>query len=105
MLAIIARYTFATAADAAAFCEQAKTLVVLSRAEKGCTYYAFGRDNVDGSVVWVSEEWECQDDLTTHLKAAHVAAFLTKITEIKITSEVSRQYEVSSVGPVVMPTD
>lgn len=105
MLAIIARYTFATAGDAAAFCEHAKAIVPPSRAEKGCTYYAFGIDIVDDSVVWISEEWESQEDLTAHLKAAHIADFLSKLTEIKIVEEVSRQYEVSSVGPVVMPTE
>lgn len=105
MLAIIARYTFENSAEATAFCAHAKTIVAASRAEKGCNYYAFGRDIADDAVVWISEEWESQQDLTTHLKAAHIADFLTKISEIKIVSEVSRQYEVSSVGPVVMPTE
>ena len=105
MLAIIARYTFADAGEATKFCNIAKGIVDASRAEKGCTYYAFGRDIADDAVVWISEEWESQEDLTAHLKASHIAAFLTDIAEIKIVAEVSRQYEVSSVGPVVMPTE
>ncbi len=105
MLAIIARYQFADGAGAAAFCEHAKSIVGPSRAEKGCNFYSFARDIEDDAVVWISEEWDSQDDLNAHLRAPHIAAFLANIADIEIAGEESRQYEVSSVGPVVFPED
>ena len=105
MLAIIARYTFSDGDHAARFCEKAKAIVAPSRAEKGCNYYSFARDIQEDNVVWISEEWDSQEDLTAHLKADHIADFLAGLEGIQIVDEVSRQYEVSSVGPVQMPTE
>ena len=103
MLAIIAKYQFASTEGTDQFCEHAKKIVAPSRAEDGCTIYSFARDIEDDKVVWISEEWESQEALTAHLKQAFIAEFLANIADIEIVAGESRQYEVSSVGPVVMP--
>ncbi len=105
MLAIIARYTLGSAADADAFCRHASHIVEPSRAEQGCNYYAFARDINDDTVVWISEEWESEDNLLAHFKTPHIAEFLGNIAGITIVDELSRKYEVSSVGPVTVPSD
>ncbi|GIX31263.1 MAG: hypothetical protein KatS3mg124_1735 [Porticoccaceae bacterium] len=105
MLAIIARYQFSSAADADRFCRHALDLVEPSRAEPGCHLYAFARDIGDGRVVWICEEWASQQALDAHLRSPHVKAFLADVADIEIVAADTRQYEVSSVGPVVMPED
>lgn len=103
MLAIIAKYEFEDPEGASAFCEFAKHIVEPSRAEEGCIVYGFARDIEDDKVVWISEEWKSQEALTAHLKMDHIKEFLGNIADINIVGGDSRQYEVSSVGPVVMP--
>jgi len=103
MLSIIAKYEFANTDAASKFCEYAKQIIGPSRAEEGCSIYSFARDIEDDKVVWISEEWESQEALTAHLKMDHIAEFLANIADIEIVAGESRQYEVSSVGPVAMP--
>ena len=102
MLAIIARVELA-AEDADAYIEAASRLVAPTRQEPGCQWYAMGRDLCDPNVVWISEQWESKEALDNHLRMQQIKDFLEVASALKILSMETRQYEVTSVGPVVMP--
>jgi quinol monooxygenase YgiN len=104
MLAIIARVELA-AGDADAYIDAAKPLVVPTLQEPGCQWYAMARDICDPNVVWISEQWESQETLDTHLRTQHIKDFLEVVSALTVVSMEPRQYEVTSVGPVVMPED
>lgn len=104
MLVVSARVELASKEDADKFCQLAKDLVGPTREERGCTLYAMARDIVDECVVWISEEWESEEDLTNHLKADHIVKFLGDLAEqVNLISMDDKLYDVASVGKVVMP--
>ena len=104
MIAVTARVEVEPA-DADAFVAASAKLIEPTRAERGCTLYAMARDIVADNVVWISEEWDCDADLDAHLRSAHIKAFYVDIAPLRIRVLETRKYEVSSVGPVVMPAD
>lgn len=83
-----------------AFIKAITGLIAPTRTEKGCNIYAIARDVVDTNVVWISEEWETEEDLDTHLKTPHVLDFLAGIQSLTILSMDARKYQVSSVSPI-----
>tara|TARA_Y100001968_G_C18978514_1_gene535662 strand:+ start:295 stop:612 length:318 start_codon:yes stop_codon:yes gene_type:complete len=85
------------------YAEAAKAVVATTRAEAGCRWYGIAIDVIDPCVIWVSEQWECQADLNAHLKSTHVAEFIEICEGLEIQDIEVRQYEVSSVGDLVMP--
>jgi quinol monooxygenase YgiN len=101
-LAVIACITL-TEDSAPRYVEAARAVIEPTRAEPGCERYAMGVDITDPTKVWVSEQWASQAALNDHLQTAHVQAFLAQLAELEIVDIDARQYEVSSVGPVVMP--
>lgn len=105
MLAIIASYSFSTLDDAIGFCRLVAPLIDVCRSEKGCQLYGFSRDIRNEKTIWVSEQWDSQEDLDEHLKAAHIKKLLLDMAELSVESNDVRQFEVTSVGPVVFPED
>jgi quinol monooxygenase YgiN len=103
MLFISAKVELASAQEAARYAELASAIVEPTRAEKGCNLYAFSRDVSDDKVIWISEEWESEEDLTAHLKTQHIADFLVAIADVNMVAMDDRKYEISSVGHVIMP--
>ncbi len=99
MIAIIARLEIEPS-SIDEFIEAAKPTVTPTLQEKGCLLYSYGRDLVEDNVIWISEQWETEDDLNAHLQAPHIAEFLER-TQGQILSMDDRKYEVSSWGPVV----
>lgn len=85
------------------FIEAISAIIETTRREKGCSIYAIARDVVQPNVIWISEEWETEEDLYTHLATPHVADFLAKVASLTIHSMDARKYEVSSVGPIELP--
>lgn len=104
MLAIIAKVELA-AEDADRYIEAAQSLVAPTLKEKGCLVYGMARDICEPNVVWISEQWESQADLDAHLRTGHIRDFIAMSSTLKVLSMDARQYEVKSVGPVVMPED
>ena len=104
MLAIIARVELA-AGDADAYVDAAGPLVAPTMEEGGCQWYAIARDICEPNVVWISEQWESKEALDNHLRQPQIKDFLEVVSALNILSMETRQYEVASVGPVVMPED
>lgn len=102
MLAIIARMEI-NPGDMDRFVAAAQPLIAPTLEEKGCHVYAMARDICEENVVWISEQWESDEDLATHLRTPHIQEFVA-ITGSMIRSLDARKYEVSSVGPVEVPS-
>jgi quinol monooxygenase YgiN len=102
MLTIIARLEFAPK-DVPAFIRAAQGSIALTRAEPGCELYAMATDISEPGVIWISEQWSSQAALDAHLTSAHIAEFLQRIGGLNMLSMDARQYEVTSVGPVIVP--
>jgi len=90
-------------AHADAFIEAISAIVETTRKEKGCSIYAIARDVIQSNVVWISEEWETEEDLDVHLATPHVTDFLAKTASLTILSMDARKYQVSSVSPIGIP--
>ncbi len=81
-----------------AYLTAARVIVPLTRAEKGCIHYGFSIDLIEDCVVWMSEEWESEDDLMAHLQSPHVSAFIALAEEMQILDADIKKYTVSEVG-------
>lgn len=101
-IAIIACVSL-TEDSAPKYIEGAKALIGPTRAESGCELYAMALDVTDPTKVWISEQWSSQAHLDAHLKTEHVQAFLAQAAELDILDLDARRYDVSGIGPVVMP--
>ena len=104
MIAIIARVEI-NPRDADRYVELAQALVEPTRAEKGCEVYGMSRDICEPNVVWISEQWETEEDLMNHLRTDHVKGLIEATSGLETLNMEARKYEVSSVGPVIMPGD
>lgn len=102
MLAIIAKVEL-SATDADRYIEAARSLVAPTLKERGCLLYGMARDICEPNVVWISEQWESQADLDAHLRASHIRDFIATVSTLDVLSMDARQYELNSVGAVVMP--
>ena len=74
-----------------------------TRAEPGCQQYAFSRDLLQPNVLWVSEQWESEAALQTHLRTPHVQKLLADTADLEIISMDDRVYECDMYGRVTMP--
>lgn len=101
-LAIIARVSLSPD-SATKYLEAAKALIEPTLAEAGCELYAIASDINDPTVVWISEQWASLETLHAHLGAPHIQSFLALVANLEILDMDIRQYEVASVGPIVMP--
>jgi len=80
-----------------AFIAERVEMMRASRAEPGCTAYAFTADPVEAGRVSLFERWESKAALAAHLETlrAHPPAFAVA----PIAAEVL-QYEIATVGPI-----
>lgn len=85
------------------FIEAAQLIVEPTRQEKGCNVYSFARDICQHNAVWISEEWESEEDLDAHLKTAHISAFVAKIPGMNLLSMDAKKYQIASVAPMNAP--
>ncbi len=102
MIAIIARVEI-NPKDADRYVELAQALVEPTREEKGCEVYGMSRDICEPNVVWISEQWETQEDLDNHLQMPHIKDFLEKTHDLDVIAMDDRQYMYTSWAPVVLP--
>lgn len=102
MIAISARVELAPG-DIDSYVQAAAPVVPVTREEKGCLLYAMARDIREDNVIWISEEWETEEDLFAHLRSDHIREFLARTETLEIRAMEVRKYEVSSVGPLEMP--
>ncbi len=85
------------------FMEAVPDVVNETLKEPGCTRYAMARDICEPHAIWISEEWDSEESLNTHLASPHVARFLERLAPLEIRSMEARKYQVSSVGPMEAP--
>ena len=81
-----------------AYLAAAAEIVPITRREKGCVHYAFATDLLQPHVIWISEEWASEADLTAHLSSAHISDFLAKTGEMQLLEVDIKKYVVSEVG-------
>lgn len=74
-----------------------------SRKEKGCHLYAIARDVQHDNVVWITEQWETEQDLYEHLGLDHIKELLASTADLEVRDMDVRKYEVSSVGTLEVP--
>ncbi|PXW79187.1 quinol monooxygenase YgiN [Blastomonas natatoria] len=70
-------------------------MIELSRAEPGCSHYAFSHDVVEPGLVRVSEAWQDEDALQAHATSAHMAEWRAASAAHGIHDRTITAYEVS----------
>ena len=104
MLTISARIELAPE-DIEAYIAGAQKIIQPTRDEPGCQLYAFAVDIAHPNVIWISEQWENEEALLTHLGLPHVTEFLELCANVNITDMNVIRYDVSAAGPLVLPQD
>lgn len=104
MLAIIARMDI-NPDHLQAYLDAATAILEPTRAEPGCLLYAFSVDAAEDGVIWISEQWASEEDLMNHLRTDHVRGLLEVAGGLDIRALDARRFDVSAVGPVIMPAD
>jgi quinol monooxygenase YgiN len=65
------------------FIKLAGELVAKTRQlDDGCTQYGLFQDLKDSKILTIIEEWESQDALDKHMKAAHFKEILPKLADL-----------------------
>lgn len=54
-------------------------LVPLTEAEEGCVTYRYAADLLEPNRINITEQWESEDAMTTHMGAPHFAEFMEAI--------------------------
>ena len=78
--------------------EAAKVMMEKTAEEQGCISYRFFADIEAPDVFRVFEEWESDEDLQAHFKAAHMANFQKQISGFLAAPPAIRRYVVSEFG-------
>ena len=102
MLAISARIELA-AKDMAAYIAAAQKIVAPTHEEPGCHLYAIAVDINLPNVIWITEQWENDDALLAHLGMPHIGEFMAFCGTVEITGMDVVRYDISAVGPLVLP--
>jgi quinol monooxygenase YgiN len=89
--------------DALRYHELSVPVVAATSLELGCQLYAIAADVCDPKVVWISEQWSGEGELTAHLKTPHIGQFLVDMATVTIVDMDVRKYTVSDIGGVEMP--
>lgn len=63
------------------FIETAKSLVALSREEKGCLKYELYRESQNTQMLTIIEEWEDKNSLEAHMKSKHFNTMIPLIEQ------------------------
>ena len=82
------------------YLEAAKIIILPTRQEQGCVHYGITLDLIEDHVIWITEEWESEEHLMTHLSAPHVSDFLQKASGFQILDAEVKKYTVSEVGTI-----
>ena len=82
------------------YLEAAKILISPTRQEQGCVHYGITIDLIEDHVIWITEEWESEEHLMTHLSTPHVSDFLQKASGFQILDADVKKYTVSEVGTI-----
>lgn len=99
IIAISARFEIAPE-HLSEYLEAAATTVRETRKEPGCRLYAFSRDILEENVVWISEEWDSEEDLQRHFTTEHIRSFREFLTGVRFISRDVRKYSVAEVGGI-----
>ena len=75
-------------------------MIAASRAEDGCSAYAYSVDVLDSSVVHVFEVWRDKEALQKHFQTPHLAEWRTAWPSFGISDRKLATYEVSGVSPL-----
>lgn len=65
--------------------------------ERGCICYRFCRDMNIAGLFQIYEEWESDSDLQRHLETAHIAAFLTALSDFKVLAQDVKVFEANKL--------
>lgn len=101
-IAIIACVSL-TQESAPKYIEAAKALIEPTRAEPGCEFYGMAVDIADPTKVWISEQWSSLDLLNAHLQTDQIRDFIAYSATLEVLDMDARQYDVSGIGPVIIP--
>jgi quinol monooxygenase YgiN len=102
MLAISARIELAPE-NAVAYVAAAQKIIEPTHAEPGCLLYSFAIDVTHSNVIWVTEQWQDEDDLWAHLGMPHIVEFLAFCETVEIIDMNVIKFEVSAAGPLELP--
>ena len=61
-----------------------RAMITASRAEEGCSLYAFAEDVLEPGVVRISEKWESWEALAAHAETEHMAVWRKALAEYDI---------------------
>jgi len=75
-------------------------MVTASRAEDGCTHYAYAEDVFEPGLIRVSEVWRDQTALDGHLQSPHIQAWRAVWPELGLHDRRLTAYEAGSSRPV-----
>ncbi len=76
-------------------------LMEATRAEEGCVDYVLSPDPSRPGVVCISERWETQEALNSHMKAPHTAEFQSKVAGFGVTGMSATSYEAASEAKLI----
>ncbi|MDE2436669.1 MAG: antibiotic biosynthesis monooxygenase [Sphingomonadales bacterium] len=71
-----------------------------SRAEDGCVQYNYAEDVLDPGLIRVSEVWQSRDQLMTHARSEHMAAWGKERTALGLTGRDITIYETDAGTPL-----
>jgi quinol monooxygenase YgiN len=75
-------------------------VVSASRAEDGCTLYAYGADMLDPGLIRVSEAWRDRAALQAHFKQPHMDAWRAARAKLGVGERNLSLYESSDPEPI-----
>jgi quinol monooxygenase YgiN len=100
MSIIIAGYIRIDPARAAQARAAAITMMKATRQEPGCRFYNITADLEDAAVFHVSEEWESDTALTSHMKSPHMDAFKIALGGLGVKALDIKRYEAGAGQPI-----
>lgn len=99
IIAISARFEIAPE-HFSEYLREAEHTIKETRKEPGCRLYAFSRDILEDNVVWISEQWDSEEDLQRHFTTEHIVNFRAFLKGVRFVSRDVRKYLVSEVGTI-----
>ena len=67
-------------------------VMLATRAEAGCVQYNYAEDLLDPGLIRVSEVWDSREQLTAHLKTAHMAQWVEERTGLGLSERAITVY-------------
>lgn len=75
--------------------------VAATRAEAGCSHYAYAVDLSDPNLLHVTEWWEDQESMKAHMATPHMAKLMATLGEAKIEGLSIKAYDAEFRGNVL----